>query len=58
MDREAVFTTRVYPPNFEARDETPLQIQKQLEDFIYDFRLDNKFIYRYVPVGQRDTCRR
>lgn len=47
MDHESVYTTHVYDANFVESDETPIQIQQQLEHFILNFRLDNRFIYRY-----------
>lgn len=49
MDRESVFSTHVYGANFNESDDTPLQIQNQLDQFIMNFRLDNRFIYRYGP---------
>lgn len=50
MDRQSVYTTHVYDPNFNESDDTPIQIQQQLEHFILNFRLENRFIYRYVVV--------
>lgn len=47
MDRQSVFSTHVFAANFnESGEDTPLQIQAQLENFILNFRLDNRFIYR------------
>ncbi|KAL2108100.1 hypothetical protein VUR80DRAFT_4273 [Thermomyces stellatus] len=46
MDHESVYTTHVYDPNFNESDDTPIQIQQQLEHFILNFRLENRFIYR------------
>ncbi|SPN97668.1 probable cell division control protein nda4 [Cephalotrichum gorgonifer] len=47
MDRQSVYSTHVYTPNFnESGEDTPLQIQQQLENFIFNFRLDNRFTYR------------
>lgn len=45
MDRGTVSSLHVYPR--EETDETNLQVQKQLETFILEFRLDNVFVYRY-----------
>lgn len=46
MDRGTVSTLHVFPQ--EETEETNLQVQKQLEIFILEFRLDNVFVYRYV----------
>ncbi|KAL6878889.1 MCM2/3/5 family domain-containing protein [Trichoderma novae-zelandiae] len=46
MDRQSVYSTRVYEPNFGDADDTRLQLQSQLETFILDFRIDNHFVYR------------
>ncbi|TPX10880.1 uncharacterized protein E0L32_008086 [Thyridium curvatum] len=46
MDRQSVYTTHVFEPNYEQGEDTNLQIQAQLEQFILDFRLENQFIYR------------
>lgn len=45
MDRGTVASLHVFPR--EEADQTNLQVQKQLEAFILDFRLDNLFVYRY-----------
>lgn len=45
MDRGTVSTLHVFPQ--EETEETNLQVQKQLEIFILEFRLDNVFVYRY-----------
>jgi DNA replication licensing factor MCM5 len=47
MDRQSVYSARVYESNFGDADDTRLQLQSQLETFILDFRLDNNFVYRY-----------
>lgn len=52
MDRQSVYSTHVFDNNFNDSDDTPLQIQQQLEHFILNFRLDNKFIYRYRIVSR------
>ncbi|KAF3770683.1 MCM-domain-containing protein [Cryphonectria parasitica EP155] len=44
MDRGTVHTLHVFPQ--EEAEETNLQVQKQLETFILEFRLDNVFVYR------------
>ncbi|KAH0498160.1 hypothetical protein TgHK011_005430 [Trichoderma gracile] len=46
MDRQSVYSTRVYESNFGDADDTRLQLQSQLETFILDFRIDNNFVYR------------
>ncbi|PKS08010.1 hypothetical protein jhhlp_006622 [Lomentospora prolificans] len=46
MDRQSVFSTHVFDANFNESEDTALQIQAQLENFILNFRLDNQFIYR------------
>lgn len=45
MDRGSVQTLHVFPR--EQGEDTNLQVQKQLETFILEFRLDNIFVYRY-----------
>ncbi|KAG6131711.1 hypothetical protein E4U22_002410 [Claviceps purpurea] len=46
MDRQSVYSTHVYEPNFGDSGDTRRQLQQQLETFILDFRLDNNFVYR------------
>jgi len=46
MDRQSVFSSRLYPPSFGENEDTNSQIRTLLESFILDFRLDNSFIYR------------
>ncbi len=46
MDRQSVYTTHVFEPNYEQGEDTNLQLQAQLEQFILGFRLDKKFVYR------------
>lgn len=46
MDRGSVHTLHVFPQ--EEGQDTNLQVQKQLETFILEFRLDNVFVYRYA----------
>ncbi|KYK61547.1 DNA replication licensing factor mcm5 [Drechmeria coniospora] len=46
MDRQSVYSTHVYEPSHGDTGDTRLQLQKQLETFILDFRLDNNFVYR------------
>lgn len=48
MDRGTVSSLHVFPR--EEADQTNLQVQKQLETFILEFRLDNIFVYRYGVV--------
>ncbi len=47
MDRQSVYSTHVFEPNYEQGEDTNLQLLAQLEEFILGFRLDNKFVYRY-----------
>ncbi|KAK2602193.1 hypothetical protein N8I77_008744 [Diaporthe amygdali] len=44
MDRGSVHTLHVFPQ--EEGEDTNLQVQKQLETFVLEFRLDNVFVYR------------
>lgn len=48
MDRATISTLHVFPQ--EQAEDTNLQVQKQLEIFILEFRLDNVFVYRYGAV--------
>ena len=53
MDRGTVYSTHVFEPGVGQTSDTNLQVEAQLETFILDFRLDNKFVYRYgrLPCG-------
>jgi DNA replication licensing factor MCM5 len=55
MDRQSVFSTRVFESNFPQAEESNLRVQEQLEAFILEYRLDNHFVYRY---GRRIPKRR
>lgn len=61
MDRQSVYSARVYESNFGDADDTRLQLQSQLETFILDFRLDNNFVYRYgrgsVTIDAKESLR-
>ncbi|KAK4453284.1 DNA replication licensing factor mcm5 [Podospora aff. communis PSN243] len=46
MDRQSVFSSRIYGSSFGENEDTNLQVRSLLESFILDFRLDNIFIYR------------
>ncbi|KAK3378518.1 MCM2/3/5 family-domain-containing protein [Podospora didyma] len=46
MDRQSVFSSRLYPASYGESQDTNLQVRAQLESFILDFRLDNIYIYR------------
>lgn len=48
MDRQSVYSTHVFEPSFGDNGDSRLQLRKQLETFILDFRLDNNFVYRYA----------
>lgn len=49
MDRQSAFSVSVFSSATQNED-TRLQIQEQLVNFILTFRLDNKFIYRQVAT--------
>ncbi|CAK7206038.1 minichromosome maintenance protein 5 [Sporothrix eucalyptigena] len=46
MDHQSVYSTHVYDYNNEAGDDSRVKTQKDLEDFVLKFRLDNNFVYR------------
>ncbi|KAH0547789.1 minichromosome maintenance protein 5 [Glutinoglossum americanum] len=46
MDRQSVYSLSVFPPDYGETDNLRGEIQRQLRDFILEFRLDNAFIYR------------
>ncbi|KAI9857034.1 MAG: minichromosome maintenance protein 5 [Trichoglossum hirsutum] len=46
MDRQSVYSLSVFPPDYSETDNLRGEIQRQLRDFILEFRLDNAFIYR------------
>lgn len=48
MDYRSVYATSVLEPSIDQNEDTPLQIQQQLETFIREFRIDNKYVYRCV----------
>jgi DNA replication licensing factor MCM5 len=48
MDRQSVFSTRLFPSTFGENEDSNLQVRAQLESFILDFRLDNVYVYRLV----------
>lgn len=50
MDRGSITTLHVFPQD--ASEETNLHVQKQLETFILEFRLDNVFVYRYGAIKE------
>ena len=47
-DQRRPYSLSVLAPDPEARDDSRVQIQHDLRDFILDFRLDNSYIYRSV----------
>ena len=51
MDTQSSWATRVYDPHFDESNDR-IQLQIQLETFVLDYRLDNRFIYRYVRVTE------
>ncbi len=58
MDRQSVFSSRLYPSSFGENEDTNLQVRSLLESFILDFRLDNSFIYRFVNhISLEDTAK-
>lgn len=46
MDRQSAFSVHAYSSNFEQGEDSNVQVQEQLLQFILDFRLENKFVYR------------
>jgi hypothetical protein len=54
MDRQSAFSVHAYSTNFEQGEDSNVQVQEQLLQFILDFRLENKFVYRYgrLPRSQ------
>ncbi|OHE96397.1 MCM2/3/5 family protein [Colletotrichum orchidophilum] len=46
MDRQSVYSSHVFPATFDQNDDTRVQTQTQLENFILHFRHDNDYIYR------------
>lgn len=46
MDRQSVFSSRVYPSSYGESEDTNLQVRSLLESFIFEFRLENSYIYR------------
>lgn len=51
MDRQSVYTSHVYEPSFGQNEDTRLQLQKQLENFILEFRHDNDYVYRCAALS-------
>ena len=53
MDRQSVFSSRVFPASYPGAGESNSTVRASLEKFILDFRLDNSFIYRsaYQSLG-------
>ena len=50
MDIQRSYSLSVLAPDPEARDNSRVQVQSELRDFILEFRLDNTFIYRFVST--------
>ena len=50
MDRQSVFTSRLYLDAPGGSEDSNSSVRTQLETFILDFRLDNIFIYRSAPI--------
>lgn len=48
MDTQRPYSLSVLAPDPEDREDSLVQIQSRLRDFILDFRLDNAFVYRYA----------
>lgn len=46
MDRQSVYSSHVFPATFDQNDDSRVQTQTQLENFILHFRHDNDYIYR------------
>ena len=49
MDKQSVFSLSVLAPDVSDVEGSRTQIQNRLRDFLMEFRLDNAFIYQYVP---------
>jgi DNA replication licensing factor MCM5 len=57
MDRGSVYSTHVFDPSVGQSSDTNIHTESQLETFILDFRLDNKFVYRYIqPNSISNGC--
>jgi DNA replication licensing factor MCM5 len=55
MDRGSISTTQVFNRSAD-QDDSKLQVQKDLENFIMTFRIDNKYVYRWVvSISTRDS---
>lgn len=46
MDRQSVYSVSVFQANSGQNEDTRLQVQEQLVNFILQFRHDNIFVYR------------
>lgn len=46
MDQQSVYSTHVYDYNNENGEDSRVKTQRDLEDFVLKFRLDNNFVYR------------
>ncbi|GKT49207.1 DNA replication licensing factor mcm5 [Colletotrichum spaethianum] len=46
MDRQSVYSAHVFEPSFGQNEDTRIQIQTQLENFVLHFRHDNDYVYR------------
>ncbi|EFQ27990.1 MCM2/3/5 family protein [Colletotrichum graminicola] len=46
MDRQSIYSAHVFEPSFGQNEDTRIQIQTQLENFVLHFRHDNDYIYR------------
>lgn len=57
MDRQSVFSSRLYDPTFAGAEDSSTAVRAVLENFILEFRLDNSFIYRLVAQTTRGTLR-
>lgn len=50
MDTGAVYAVSVLPPDPSTQRDSPTALQKQLQDFLMEFRIGGEFIYRYVRL--------
>jgi len=49
MDRGSITTTQVFNRGAD-QDDTKLQVQRDLESFVMSFRIDNRYVYRWVGL--------
>jgi len=50
MDRQSIYSVSVFQNNSGPNEDSRIQLQEQLVNFILQFRHDNIFVYRCVYV--------